>query len=82
MSRRWPPAPPRRGRFFSVPANPPPPIPIWIPPFTGPARRPLQPVVRRGRLAQFPLGSFGPHETLWRLGAPTSSWQFGVPVTT
>lgn len=80
MSRRWPATLARRGRFFSVPATPPPTVPVWVSPFIRPARRPLLPTVRRGQLIQMPLGSFGPHETLWRLGTPGNGWQFGTPV--
>lgn len=43
-------------------------------------RRPLPYVARRARTLPFPLGNFGPHETLWRLGTPGSGWQFGTPV--
>ena len=82
MSRRWRiPQQPRRGRFTAVPP-PPIPVPVWIPAYTTPARRATHPAIRRTRYAAAPLGSFGPHETLWRLGTPGSGWQFGTPVIT
>lgn len=74
-------APPRRGHFIPVPP-PQVPVPTWIPPLIVPARRATHPALHRSHWAAAPLGSSGPHETLWHLGTPGNGWQFGTPVVT